>query len=342
MAWDRVRGHDAPRQSLRAAYGAGRLGQAYLFAGPDGVGKRLFTRELAKALLCDRPPAPLAACDACPACAQVEAGTHPDVFAVRTPEGKHELPVAEMRAFCAKMAMKPTRGGRKVGVVETADDLNEESANSFLKTLEEPPPGSLLVLLVTDLDRQLPTIRSRCQVVRFAPLGPADLRAVLAGQGVEADRLDRLVRLADGSPARALALNDDAVWAVRQKLVEGATAPRPNFAALAEAWQGFYEAAGKDTAAQRVRASLVVGFLVEAVQQALRLAVGADVPGLDAAEAGRLRAFADRLGPDRLADLLDRLLDADTHIDRRAQLALVVEAVLAQFSRPAGLAAGRG
>src|SRR5205807_1760656 len=114
----------------------------------------------------------------CPACTQVEAGTHPDVFYLRTPEGKHELPVAEMREFCSRMALKPMRGSRKIGMVEDADDFNEESANSFLKTLEEPPPGSLLILLATSVDRQLPTIQSRCQVVHFNSLAAGDLRTV--------------------------------------------------------------------------------------------------------------------------------------------------------------------
>lgn len=331
MGWDRVKGQDAAITSLRGAFERGRFGQAYLFAGPDGVGKRLAARELAKALLCDRPAGPLAACDRCPSCAQVEVGTHPDAFAVRTPEGKHELPVEEIRGFCARMALKAVRGGRKVGVVEDADDFNEESANAFLKTLEEPPPGGVLVLLATGTDRQLPTILSRCQVVRFAPLGPADLRAILVEHEV-ADP-DRLVRLADGSAARALALADEAFDAVRRTLVEGVTAPRPNFAGLAEAWQRFYEEAGKDTAAQRLRVSVTLGFLLEAVRSALRLSVGARVPGLDAADAGRLRAFADRLGPDRLAELADRCLEADTHVARRVQLILVVESVLGQFCR---------
>jgi DNA polymerase-3 subunit delta' len=254
------------------------------------------------------------------------------VFSVRTPEAKHELPIDEMRDFCARMAMKSTRGSRKVGIVEDADDFNEESANCFLKTLEEPPPGSLLILLATGTDRQLPTILSRCQVVRFSLLRPEDVRAILSQQGIAGEQLDRLVRLAGGSPAQALALNDEAFWTVRQAIVEGVTSPRPDFAALAETWKQFNEAE-KDTAGHRLRASLVIRFLVEALRHALRLSLGADVPGLDAGEEARLRAFADRLGPDRLLELIDRCVEADYHVDRRVQLILVVESVLEQFTR---------
>src|SRR5215211_2586111 len=179
MSWNRIRGQDAARVTFLAAIDRGRLGQAYLLVGPEGVGKRLFARELAKAFLCERPAGKMLACGACPACAQVEAGTHPDLLFLRTPEGKHELPVAAMREFCAQLALKPTRGARKIGIVEDADDFNEESANSFLKSLEEPPPGSLLLLIGTSTDRQLPTILSRCQLVRFALISDADLSAIL-------------------------------------------------------------------------------------------------------------------------------------------------------------------
>lgn len=332
MAWSRIRGHDDVKERFLAANARGRLGQAYLFAGPEGVGKRLFARELVKALLCEKPPAALTACDHCPACAQVEAGTHPDVFTLRTPEGKHELPVDEMREFCARMALKPSRGLRKVGIIEDADDFNEESANSFLKTLEEPPPGSLLLLLATSTDRQLPTILSRCQVARFAPLKPEDLRAILTANGVaDAAQRDRLIRLAGGSAAQALALNDADLWAFREKLVEGLTNPRPNFAALAKSWSEFFEAAGKDTAAQRLRVSLALRFLIESVETALRLSLGAEVKGLDTKEETRLRSFAERVGTDTLLELMERCVEADYHVERRVQLILVIESVLDPF-----------
>jgi DNA polymerase III subunit delta' len=337
MSWDRIRGQDAARQTFLAAIGRGRLGQAYLLVGPDGVGKRLFARELAKAFLCERPPTKMAACDACPACAQVEAGSHPDLLFLRTPEGKHELPVDAMREFCAHLALKPTRGPRKIGIVEDADDFNEESANSFLKTLEEPPPGALLLLIGTGTDRQLPTILSRCQLVRFQPLSGADLAAILADHGIDdAAKRDRLARLGSGSAGRALALDDESVWQVRQKLVEGLTAPRPSFLALAETWAKFHEDAGKDkSAVQRARASVVLQFLIEAVEQALKLSLGASASGLDAAEAARLKSFADRVGTAGLLELLDRCVEADSHVERRVQLILVVESVIEKFTRHA-------
>src|SRR5208337_765045 len=110
---------------------------------------------------------PLDACDACPACIQVDAGSHPDYhFAAKPPEAL-EFPIDLMREVCGGFALKSARGRGKVIVIDDADDLNEESANCFLKTLEEPPPRSLLILIGSSLDRQLPTILSRCHAVRF-------------------------------------------------------------------------------------------------------------------------------------------------------------------------------
>ncbi|MBY0455769.1 MAG: DNA polymerase III subunit delta' [Gemmataceae bacterium] len=332
MSWARVRGQDAARDTFFAAVAAGRLAHAYLLVGPEGVGKRLFARELAKAFLCEQPTAELHACDRCPACAQVEAGTHPDVLFLRTPKDKHELPVDEMRGFCAQMALKPTRGSRKIGIVEDADDFNASSANSFLKTLEEPPGGSLLLLIGTSTDRQLQTILSRCQIVRFHSLSHGDIESILAGQGVEdASKRARLARLSGGSVSRALAVDDDSIWQVRETLVDGLASGRPQFRALAETWADFLEKAGKETSAQRLRASLVLQFLIEAVQQALKLSLGVDLPELGAQEAERLRALAARVGTQGLMELLDELVEADFYVERRVQLILIVEAVLAKF-----------
>ena len=334
MSWNRIRGQNSARQTVTNAMERGRLAHAYFLVGPEGVGKALFARELTKALLCEQPPSTLTACDHCSACHQVEAGTHPDVLILRTPEGKHELPVDDMRNFCSQLSQAPSRGGRKVGIVEDVDEFNPESANSFLKTLEEPPPNTTLLLIATSTARQLPTILSRCQLVRFSPLPSADLSGILAGHGIEDPELRaRLVKLAGGSVSRALALNVDAIWKVREELIAGIAAERPNFLQLSSLWAKFVEEAGKDSRLQRNRASVVIGFLIDTLRQALRLSLGSVVHGLDSANEKRLTKLAERLGTDRLMELIEKCLEADYRVERRVQLILVIEAVMAHFAR---------
>src|SRR4051812_16934528 len=147
MSWPRVRGHEAIVRSFDAAWRKGRLGHAYLFVGPAGVGKHTLARELARALLCETRGDSLAACGACGSCKLVDANTHPDLTLAARPEEKLELPIERIRELIEHLSLKPARGGRKVAILDDADDLNEESANAFLKTLEEPPPGSLLILI---------------------------------------------------------------------------------------------------------------------------------------------------------------------------------------------------
>ena len=350
MSWQRVRGHDALAQAFDRAWRRGRLAHAYFFAGPPGVGKHLFAVELAKALLCEAGPPPhpplspwggegrvrgwLEACDRCPACHLIGAGTHPDFFAAGRPADSPNLPIEVVRELCQNLALKPARGRGKVAVLDDADDLHDPitqhaAANAFLKTLEEPPPGSVLILIGTSPDQQLPTILSRCQVVRFAPLPPELVAELLRDQGLEGAKLvERLARLSGGSPGQARELADPALWDFRRQLLEGFVRPPFDGVALAEAWGRFVEEAGKESAAQRRRAALVLRFLIEFLDDALCLSQGG-TPRL--AEPDDLRAvqqLAGRADPERLLQALERCLEADAQIDRRVHLALVLEALL--------------
>ena len=191
MAWQNLRGHDRVVESLRAAAREGRFPHALFFAGPDGIGKLAFARKLAQTLLCEtRPETDLDPCGHCPACLQVDAGTHPDFYEAGKPEDKHELPISVIRDLCDQFGLKPARGLHKVAILNDADDLNDEASNAFLKTLEEPPPGAVLILIGTSAELQKETIISRCSLVRFDPLPEAEIAALLLEKGIARDAAD--------------------------------------------------------------------------------------------------------------------------------------------------------
>jgi DNA polymerase-3 subunit delta' len=337
VSWKKVKGHGHLVQAFDRVVRRGRLAHAYLFTGPAGIGKRLFAQELAKALLCEATDRGqggekgllLEACDRCPACLQVEAGTHPDYFTAGRPEDSLEVPIAVIRELCRNLSLKPARSRGKVAVLDDADDLNDAAANCFLKTLEEPPPRSVLILIGTSEERQLPTIVSRCQVIRFAPLSDALVAELLRFQGVEDPELiGRLVRLSGGSPGQGLALADPALWDFRRGLVQRLSRSAPDTVALAQEWTRFVEEAGKESAGQRRRAQLALRLLIEFLGDALCLSVGGKPKLAEPADLQSLQEVAARLEPDRLLEMLERCLEADAQIDRRVQLVLVVEGLL--------------
>jgi DNA polymerase-3 subunit delta' len=325
-----VKGHNALASAFERVVARGRLAHAYLFTGPSGVGKRLFAGELAQAILCENPPGGrLEACDHCAACALVRAGNHPDFFVTARPDDKLELPIEAVRELARSLSLKSARGRGKVAILDDADDLNDEAANCFLKTLEEPPPRSVLILIGTSPARQLPTIVSRCQVVPFSPL-PADLMCDLLRElGVrDPPLLSHVVRLGGGSPGQALALADPELWEFRRGFLQEISRPGFDSVALARQWMKFVEQAGKEAAAQRRRAAQVLRLLNAFFQDVLILSLGGEPPNLEPRERPVLQALAARLEPEQWLELLDRCLEAGEQIDRRVQLVLILEALL--------------
>src|SRR5579859_4865680 len=281
VSWSRIRGHEELARSFGDVVARGRLAHAYLFAGPPGIGKRLFARELAKAILCQKSKDPIDACDRCSSCLLVEAGTHPDVILANRPEDKVEFPIDTIREVSEKLAMKPARGGYKFAILDDVDDFNDASANAFLKTLEEPPPKSVVILLATDPERQLPTILSRCQLVRFAPLAPALVAELLRAQAIEPERAEQLARISGGSPGQALELADPELWNFRRTLVAELAKPAFDSVALAKTFFEFAEQAGKESGAQRRRVAHVVKLLIGVLDEALRVSAGGSLERVD-------------------------------------------------------------
>lgn len=329
MSWNGIRGHDKIVADLRHAAGQGRLAHAFLFVGPEGIGKRSFAHALAQALLCERNPASaLDSCGECPGCKQVVAGVHPDVLTLARPADRHELPIQTIRDLNHELALKPMRGRWRVAIVDDADDLSEEAANAFLKTLEEPPPGSILILIGTSPNLQLETIVSRCRVVWFEPLSRDDLAAVLRERELASgDDVERLADLGEGSVARAIGLADPGLEAMRRTLIDEIASARGfDPIDLGKRFEAHCRQAGKESAAHRARACLLIGELARFFRAVLHQTAGLEAPTSDPADRTAAESLARRLEPEDVFVLADRCLLAEYHINRMAALNLSIAA----------------
>src|SRR5205085_1532092 len=166
---------------------------------------------------------------------------------------------------------------RRVAIIDDADTLDGEAANCLLKLLEEPPSRSVLILIGTSAEMQLPTIRSRCQIVRFSPLSGETIAELLLQHGFVTDsaQAERLAHYSEGSLARAAELADPALWDFRRKLLEGLSAPMVNSVRLAQETTTFVDEAGSEAPPRRARARQVIGFAAEFYRQLARALSGA-------------------------------------------------------------------
>ncbi len=197
--WDDLIAQKRVADFLKQAATTGTVSHAYLFVGPTGAGKKTAARALACALFCDD-----GGCGVCSICRRIRNGLHPDVHILQ-PAGAATYMVEQIREVIHDVSLRPVQATHKVYIIEEADRFNAESANAFLKTLEEPPDDVLIVLLSRTFDAVIPTIASRCQVVRFRPVPESAALGVLVQRsGATLNEAKAALAASDGVVSRAL------------------------------------------------------------------------------------------------------------------------------------------
>jgi DNA polymerase-3 subunit delta' len=201
-----TRGHSAAVAAVRGMI-EGEPPHALLLSGPTAIGKTTLALDLAAGLLCLAEDPRTRPCRECRACRQVVSGNHPDLHRLAPDGPGGQVGIGQVRALATELALLPIESARRIAVVESAHRMNEDAQNALLKTLEEPPPGTTIILCVDDEDRLLPTVRSRCARLRLGPVGTRDIERVLDERGIaDPPTGGRLARLASGRPGLAIAL----------------------------------------------------------------------------------------------------------------------------------------
>ncbi len=349
MNWDDLRGHGDQVTMLRRSIARGRLAHAYLFAGPPGVGKSRFARIFAQCLFCERhSDEELLACGECSGCKQMQAASHPDFFLVGCPEGKGEIPVAVFYGSGDKrgkeglihdLSLRPMAGSRRVAIIDDANKMNEEGANGMLKTLEEPPPNSLLILIAENLDAVLPTIRSRCQLLRFGALSTDDVAELLIENEFTADADDAasVAAMSDGSLQTAAQLLNPALRNLRERLYGFLSEPDMKPLDAAKTLTSGLDEISSETHEQRRGAGWLIRFAQEFYRQAVLLLSGESQGGLIIPP--EVQQFARRLqsrglaGTELAMDLFDRCVLAENHIDWNVNPGKAIESLFDDLAR---------
>lgn len=219
--WDKIIGHEWAVDVLQSAIEYDRVGHAYLITGPEQVGKTTLALTFAQALNCQSAETSARPCSTCRNCTLIAAGRHPDVQLVEpeiSSRGKASIKIETMRELQRGLQLAPYEGRYKIAIISNFDAANQNAANAFLKTLEEPPAHVILILTATEADVLLDTIRSRCRVVGIRPIPMPTIRhALITRWGIPTNDAEKLAHLADGRLGWAvLAVTQPDMLATRQ------------------------------------------------------------------------------------------------------------------------------
>jgi DNA polymerase-3 subunit delta' len=342
MPFRHITGHRTLVTLLSRSIARESLPPSLIFSGPAGVGKRLAAVATAQALNClapvrpdttsDAEGLPLDACGTCAACTRIARGVHPDVL-ILEPNDKGNIRIEPVRDLLDRAGYRPFEGRRRVSIIDDADALEIAAQNALLKVLEEPPSGSVFILVTSMADQLLPTVRSRCPQLRFRPLASSEVAAALVQKGHAKEQALAVAALAEGSIRRALEASADEVIEARDVAVRvlNQAAQSDDVRRRAEAAKELLPKSSGASVTDRDQVAVHLRAMASILRDVQVMATGADraaIANQDLLQPlERLTAFAGERGRDAF-QAIDRALAA---IERNANAKIVADWLVLQL-----------
>ncbi len=353
---------DKAIEILQRAFAADKVPHAYIFAGLDGIGKFKTACEWGKLLLCKNPVIKndfADSCGKCDSCRSVDAASHPDFNHVYkellefTEEGKDKktpisFPIDVVREFLiAKASNKPTLSERKIFVASEGEKLQDAAQNCLLKTLEEPPPYCFIILLCSRLDKLLPTIKSRCQIIRFSPIAENIIVEKLKELGVKQEPARYFARLSAGSIGQALQwakleLSGAALYQTKKNLVTSLANYRYGDAIdleerflsegkkIAEAWEEIDKTTSKSDLNRRA-IKTILQIIISAISDTMKLPLTAGTI-VNSDQKEDIKKLAVRFDPPEAAEKIEDCYKAIQYLEANVNEKLIFDQLLCNLA----------
>jgi DNA polymerase-3 subunit delta' len=314
------------------------LSHAYIFIGQDGVGKTLFAKEFAKALNCKNNGND--SCNACQNCIRIEKHNHPDVFWTEREEKAKFIKIENIRNLQNSVRLSPLESDYKIFIIKEADRMNEEASNCLLKTLEEPSPNTIIILIAKSMTPIKETIRSRCQIIRFQPIPIHIIENQLTGKSdADANKIGWISRFCNGSLGNALHLLDDNHYEINKDIVARMTAPDMDNLVFAEEVIDSYLNVGDSLEEKRQILKSILHCILQLYRDLLIVKVmnGHDAQQekmslFNAGSEDTLQKYANYLTKEQIMYVIDEILESIKYIDFNLNINLLVENIITSIT----------
>lgn len=315
MPFADILGHERVLEVFKRSIRGGKTSHSYIFEGLSGCGRRKTAMALIQALFCQSGEDD--ACGTCSSCRKITSGNHADIHFIQPLPDKRDISIDQLREMQRELALRPYEAPRKACLIEPAERMSVNAANSLLKTLEEPPGNAVIILLSENAGMLLPTIRSRCQLVRFAPLSPEHVRQVLERTGIESEAAAILAPMAGGSVQRALELDDESLTEKQELLLKHLS--QLNISRIASIFNAAEELSGN-----RNETLEILDMLISISRDIVHLAAGSSEI-INAAIRPALESMSRGLNLDRALQMTADVIEIRQAVQRNANVKLALD-----------------